>query len=101
RRGFNVLQEELPIGYADKIFFFQDYLFAHHGDLFDGYELSYIDPSDGYSTWTTVSGTYQAPEGRRIQTLLANQSCYFTTSEGVFKLDGYGNTPELAGAYKA
>lgn len=107
RRGLDIL----PTGFTDltdragKLWQFQDYLFAHHGPLGSPDTISYTDVSvidDGYSnTWTALSGSYSTPEDRnKIQTVLANQSCFFTTDEGVYKLDGYGNTPSLAGAYK-
>lgn len=98
RRGFELAA---ATGYADtahrtdKLFFYQDKMFSHHGTLGAASLLKYYN-----SGWQSV-GSYDAPSGRRMQTVSANQNLYFTTDEGVKKLDVYSGTVANAGIPKA
>jgi len=98
RRGF----EREAAGYSnaddrtDKIWQYQEKLFAHHGETLGAADdISYLDSG----TWTSI-GAYSAPSGFKIRTVEASQNLYFTTSEGVQKLDAYNGTPRLSGAFK-
>ncbi|MFW7382366.1 MAG: hypothetical protein ACOH5I_26450 [Oligoflexus sp.] len=96
RRGF----DRLTTGFSDTAhrsdttFFYQDKQFAHHGTLGSAGTLSYLD-----GTWQS-SGSFTAPSGFKMRALEANQNLYFTSSEGVYKLDAFDATPQLAGANK-
>lgn len=54
------------------------------------------------STFTAVSGTYGHPNSllARIRFLLTNSNLYFTSSDGVYRMDAYNATPTLAGMFK-
>jgi hypothetical protein len=69
----------------DRIFFYQDKLFAHLGTLGSANSLEYLNV-----TWSAVSGgSISAPSGHKIRTLEANQNCYITTSTGIKKLESF------------
>ncbi len=99
RRGF----DRMEFGYtdladrSDKLFLYQDKLFAHHGTLGSADTLSYHDSL----SWTSLSGTYLAPTGFKIRILRASQNLFLTTSAGIKKIDAYNSTPRSAGAVKA
>lgn len=78
-----------------KFLSYQDTLFTHYTD---GY-LSY--DSDGAGTQVQVVGSYTAPTGYKIKELEFNSNMYFTSSDGVYKLDALGGTTKLAGVSKA
>lgn len=73
----------------DKIFEYQDSLIAHSIDD----EVLYYS-----SGWNALSGTYSPPSGYKLKTVLANSNLYFTTDEGVKKMDVYTSTPTFIGA---
>lgn len=61
--------------------------------------LSY-DANNNGSTWTQYTGTFLPPSGvsnDRINSFQANKNLFFTTSEGVFKLEAPTATPRQAG----
>lgn len=64
-------------------------------------ELKYDANYDG-TLWTQYPGSYEVPDnttvGSRIRATGANKNFYFTTKEGVFKLDRLTATPIPAGA---
>jgi hypothetical protein len=98
RRGF----ERQSAGFtnsldrADKIWFYQDKQFAHHGETpFAADDISYLNAG----VWTSI-GAYSAPSDARVRTLEASQNLYFSTSTGVQKLDAFNATPRLSGAFK-
>lgn len=100
RRGFGRIDTEFSIGAgSDRIqdmVYFKDRLVVH---TTGGY-LYYYEPGSG---WIGIgAGPYVAidsNEGVRFQT--AGKSLYFTTTEGVFKLDALTGTPRRSGAIKA
>lgn len=53
------------------------------------------------SAWTAYSGTYTAPDSRRMRFLQTGKSLYFTTSAGVYRLDETTGTPMAAGVPQA
>jgi len=94
RRGF----DRLTYGFstdvrANKLFFYQDEILAHYSTN----SLAYYDTGSG---WTNYSGTYTPPTGQKLRAAEASQNFYFTSSEGVQKLDAYNGTPVDAGVAK-
>lgn len=97
RRGFKQYGTQLIVGTGriNKYFNYQDKLLVHYDD-----KLAY--DSDDAGTWSAYSGTYDVPDtGYQIRSVEANRAFYFTTDEGVKKLDVVTGTPGLAGMYKA
>jgi hypothetical protein len=48
-------------------------------------------------SWTTVSGTYNAPSGGRVVFNATKQNLFFTTSAGVYRWESLTSTPVAAG----
>lgn len=99
RRGFNFYGSELTDGIdpveTRQMFAYKNRLIVHYNDL-----LAY--DSDGLGTFVDYPGNYNAPEvGFRMRSVQANRNLYFTTSEGISKLDALTVTPIDAGAPKA
>lgn len=84
RRGF----ERFSANSATSLFEFQDTLLAHYGTT--------LRSIDSAGTGTAYSGTY-ASVGRRIRSIEAVKSSYFTTDAGVQRLDALAGTPAPAG----
>lgn len=62
----------------------------------DGSTLKY--DSDGAGTWSSLSGTFSAPDvNNRIRYAEALFALFFTTSEGLYRLDALTGTPTRAG----
>lgn len=53
------------------------------------------------TAWSALSGTYTPPAGRRMRFLKTGKSLYFTTTEGVKRLDEVGGTVYDAGVPQA
>src|ERR1700719_1697143 len=53
---------------------------------------------DTNPTWSTYSGTFFPPSGGYVFSTQSNGNFYFTTNNGVYKLDSLSGTPQLAGA---
>lgn len=99
RRGFNFYGSELEDGVdpivTNQMFSYKDRLIVQYNDL-----LAY--DSNGSGTFVDYSGNYSAPDtGFRMRSVQANRNLYFTTSQGVQKLDALSATPVDAGAPKA
>jgi len=94
RRGFDK-HSTLPSSgdRAEKLLSYQNKLIASYGSG----SLGYYDSS----TWNAYTGTYSAPTGEKIRATRANSNFYFTTDEGVKKLDNYNTTPTFIGAPRA
>ena len=102
RRGFNQLPGTLPLT-SDRINRFdnyqgttdsQAYVIGQWGSSKFGYYNS------GTDTWVPYSGSFAAPDPvlARTRFLQQNNNFYFTTSNGIFKLDSVENdTPRAAG----
>jgi hypothetical protein len=100
RRGFNLLPGALPLD-ADRINRFdyyrglvdsQAYLMGQWGET----KFGYYDAG----VWTPYAGSFAAPDPvlARVRFLQQNRNLYFTTSDGIYKLDSVeSNTPKAAG----
>lgn len=93
RRGFKQFGTVLT-GTIHKLFAFQDRLLAHHGST-----ISY--DSTGSGGWTPYSGTFVAVTSDKIRGTEANQNFYFTTNNGIYKIDSLTNNPYAAGGISA
>lgn len=97
RRGFDRLAFTLPSlsDRADKLFEYQNTLLPHY----DTSNLAYYDSNKGVVNYL---GSYQHPDPNmaRIKSAEANQNLYFTTSQGVAKLDSVTSQPTQAGMFK-
>lgn len=88
RRGFKQYNDALDD--PQKIFNFRDTLLVHDDD-----KIKYDDSG----TWTAVTGTFEGPAaGRRIQGLQANKNFYFTSDQGVQKMEAPDADPRRSGA---
>lgn len=90
RRGFDFYGDALP-SYALKAFVYNSRLLFYC----NGGQLVY--DSDGAGTWTTYSGTFTPPTSNFVNSTQANGNFYFTTNNGVYKLDSLTGTPKQAG----
>lgn len=90
RRGFDFYGDALPSD-AVKGFIYMDALLWYCS----GGELVY--DSDGSGTWVTYSGTFSPPTDNFVNSTQANGNFYFTTNNGVYKLDALTGTPKQAG----
>lgn len=90
RRGFDFYGTVLPSD-AIKGFVFDQRLLW----LCSGGELVY--DSDGDGTWVTYSGSFSPPTDNFMNATQANGNFYFTTNNGVYKLDSLTGTPRQAG----
>lgn len=94
RRGFNFYGEDVS-GEISALFNFNSSLILSYAD-----KLAY--DSDNLGTWVDYSGTYSDPDSTyRMRSLESNKNFYFTTSEGVKKLDTLTSTPVASGAPRA
>lgn len=90
RRGFEFYGDELP-SFAVKAFVYMSRLLYYC----DAGELVY--DSDGAGTWVTYSGSFSPPAGNFINSTQSNGNFYFTTNNGVYKLDALTGTPRQSG----
>lgn len=90
RRGFDYYGTTLP-SEAVKAFVYMTRLLWYCADG----ELVY--DSDGDGTWVTYSGTFSPPSGGFLNSTQANGNFYFTTNNGVYKIDALAGTPRQAG----
>ena len=106
RRGFNKSYGGFSDATyrANKLFFYQNYLFAQFSTNKLGYYTTILDSAaadfTGSGSWSTISGSYAPPTSTKTKAVEANQNFYFTSSVGIYKMDAYNATPVLAGAYK-
>ena len=76
---------------------------AIRGFIYDDTLLWYLDTgklvydSDGLGTWVTYTGTFFPPDGSYLNSTQSSGNFYFTTNNGVYKLDSLTGTPILAG----
>lgn len=90
RRGFEFYGTQLSSA-AAKAFVYMSRLIYYCS----GGELSY--DSDGSGTFIDYSGTYSPPSGSFVNSTQSNGNFYFTTNNGVYKLDALTSTPRRAG----
>ena len=97
RRGQTQYGDVLSIGsgQVNKLFNYSTSLIAHYDN-----KLTY--DSDGAGTWTAYSGTYLAPVSwLKMRSLQAQKNFYFTSTVGIYKIDGLTSTPKAAGVVRA
>jgi hypothetical protein len=90
RRGFEFYGTTLS-DYAIKGYNYDNTLlwYLHDGHL--------VYDSDGAGTWVPYAGTFFPPTGSFIFSTQFSGNFYFTTNNGVFKLDSVTGTPILSG----
>lgn len=93
RRGFTPWGTALS-GTINKLFAYKNRLLSHHGTT-----LSY--DSDGNGTWVDYTGTFVAITGEKMRSVEVNQNLYFTTNNGLYKLDSLTGNPYQAGGVPA
>lgn len=97
RRGLDFYSTQkftVTNGYITKLFCYSNTLYAS----FNGGQFS---QDNGSGTWTTYGSgfTMLPPSGGFLHSMLAGGNCYFTTSNGIYKLSGVNSTaPIPAGA---
>lgn len=96
RRGFTSLTGSFNFGSnrANRYTQFQDLLVAHNG-------TATVSRYNGTS-WVDYSGSFPPPSATTAKTkfLGANRNLYFTSSNGIYKLDSVSGTPSRAGIDK-
>ncbi len=90
RRGFDYYGTSLPSAAVKAFVYMSRLLFYCSGG-----QLVY--DSDGAGTWTTYSGLYSPPSGGFLNSTQASGNFYFTTNNGVYKIDSLTGTPKAAG----
>ena len=100
RRGFNTYSTSLgsTVTHSQAITSFQDTIIIHKAVT---NALAY---DDGSGTFIDYSGTFMNPSteaGSRIRFTQANKNLYFTTNDGVHKLDSVTGSPVNSGAPQA
>lgn len=96
RRGQTQYGDALTIGSGqiNKLFNYSSSLICSYDN-----KLAY---DAGSGAWTNYSGTYSAPDADyKMRSLEAARNFYFTTSEGIKKLDALNSTPRDAGVPRA
>lgn len=90
RRGFEFYGDTLDSP-AIKGYVYDDTLlwYLNNGDL--------VYDSDGAGTWATYTGSFFPIAGSYIFSTQSNGNFYFTTNNGVYKLDAVTGTPVQAG----
>lgn len=96
RRGFKKYGVELGSNHTvNSIHSYKDKLIVHHNSA----TLSY--DSDGAGTWTDYAGTIEAPANTQIKSVNQSGNFYFTTNNGIKKLDTISSTITDMGIVKA
>ena len=90
RRGFD-FYGDLLASPAIKGYIYNDTLIWY---LLNG---SLVYDSDGAGAWATYSGSFFPPSGSFLFSTQSNGNFYFTTNNGVYKLDALTGTPVLSG----
>lgn len=96
RRGQTQYGDPLTIGsdQINKLFNYSSSLIVNYAD-----KIAY-DSGDG--VWIDYSGTYDPPNDEtKIRSLEALRNFYFTSAEGIFKIDSLAATPRPAGVVRA
>ena len=90
RRGFNFYGTQLT-SYAIEGFVYDNTLlwYENNGTL--------VYDSDGAGTWIAYSGSFFPPANNFINSTQASGNFYFTTNNGVYKLDSVTSTPRQSG----
>lgn len=96
RRGQTQYGDALSIGsgQVNKIFNYASSLIVNYDD-----KLAY---DSGNGDWVEYLGTYDVPTGAyKMRSLEAMRNFYFTTDQGIYKIDSIASTPRTAGVVKA
>lgn len=96
RRGQTQYGDPLAVGSGqiNKIFNYASSLIVSYDD-----KLAY---DAGSGNWTDYPGTYTDPAAQyKMRSLEALKNFYFTTSQGVYKIDALNATPRRAGVVRA
>jgi hypothetical protein len=96
RRGQTQYGSALSIGAGEinKLFNYADTLICNYST-----KMAY---DSGSGVWVDFSGSYNPPSAtQKMRSLEALRNFYFTTDQGVYKIDALGGTPRTAGAPKA
>ncbi len=90
RRGFEFYGDALSAA-AIRGFIYDDTLlwYLENGDL--------VYDSDDAGTWVTYPGSFFPPSGSYLNSTQSSGNFYFTTNNGVYKLDSLTGTPILSG----
>lgn len=90
RRGFDFFGDALPSAAVKAFVYMSRTLWYCTGGQF-------VYDSDGSGTWVSYSGLYSPPTGNFINSTQANGNFYYTTNNGVYKIDSLTGTPKQAG----
>lgn len=93
RRGFTPWGTALT-GTITALFPYENRKISLHGTT-----MSY--DSDGSGTWVDYTGTFVPITGDRMRSVEVNQNLYFTTNNGVYKIDSLTSNPYKAGGVPA
>ncbi len=96
RRGQTQYGSPLSVGSGEvnKVFNYASSLIASYDN-----KLAY---DSGAGVWVPYSGTYIQPaDGYKMRSLEALRNFYFTTNQGVFKVDSISSTPRKSGVVRA
>lgn len=96
RRGQTQYGAPLNIGddQVNKLFNYSSSLIANYDN-----KLAY---DAGNGNWVEYAGTYEAPDaGYKMRSLEALRNFYFTTGQGIYKIDTLSSTPRPAGVSRA
>ncbi len=97
RKGQTQYGDPLVVG-ADQV----NKLFNYTSHLIANYANKMAYDSDGLGTWIDYPGTYMSPQtGYKIRSLEAQKNFYFTSSEGIKKIDSLTSAPRAAGVDRA
>lgn len=80
--------------FIDKFFAFANRLIIHYSTT-----LAY--DSTGSGAFTPYGGTFVPPSGERMRSMQTNGNLYFTTNNGIYKIDTLTNNPYAAGGVAA
>lgn len=93
RRGFKQFGSVFA-STIHKMFAFQNSLLVHNG-------TSMTYDATGSGGWVTYGGTFSPPTNDKIRGTEANKNFYFTTNNGIYKIDTIANNPYTAGGIAA
>lgn len=96
RRGFKLYGNEFTLTGSDAInqlYSFKDTLLVHYSNK--------LSKDSGSGVWSDFSGTYSPPTGEKVRSSQLLKNFYFTTNQGMKKLDSLTGTPTSMGMVKA
>lgn len=90
RRGFDFYGTALPSAAVKGFIYMSRILWYCTGGQF-------VYDSDGAGTWGSYSGSFSPPSGNFVNSTQSNGNFYFTTNNGIYKVDSLTGTPKKAG----